>query len=94
MEAADANLTEGMLDAAVSPGLIGQEAARNKSNKKGLEIALALKALGIKLASKDVLIPLLLAAISLREVGKEAARDGMEKEVILSQALFESFLLT
>lgn len=86
MEAIDIDMTEGVLDAAVSLGLIGQEAARNKGNKTVLEIALALKALGIKLADKDVLTSLLLVAISLKEVGKEAARNGMEREVILSQA--------
>lgn len=36
-------------------------------------------ALGIKLASKNVLLLLLLAAISLKKVGKEASRNGMEK---------------
>lgn len=86
MESADRDLTEGVLDAAVSLGLIGQEAARNRCHKAVLETALALKDLGIKLANKGVFIPLLLVAICLKEVGKEAARNGMEKEVVLSQA--------
>ena len=85
MEAVDRNMTEGVLDAAVSLGLVGQEAARNRDNNLVLESALALRALGMRLVSNDLLIPLLLVAISLKEVGKEAARNRMEKEVILSQ---------
>lgn len=38
--------------------------------------------------------PFLLVAISLKEVGKEAARNRIEKEVILSQAFLKEFILS
>ncbi|KKH50598.1 hypothetical protein EO95_06675 [Methanosarcina sp. 1.H.T.1A.1] len=85
MAAAEENMTDGVLNAAASLGLIGQEAARNGANEAVLETALALKALGEKTADMETIFSLRLIAISLKEVGKEAVRQGMEKEAIKSQ---------
>lgn len=67
-----------------SPGFIGQEAARNVFNEPVLENIFALKALG-KNSWYGGLFSLRLIAVSLKEVGKEAVKNGMEKEVITSQ---------
>jgi len=85
LAAAEGNMTAGVLNAAASLGLIGQEAARNGGSEAVLETALALKALGEKAVDMETLFSLRLIAISLKEVGKEAVRQGMEKEAIRSQ---------
>jgi len=85
LAAAEINMTGGVLNAAASLGLIGQVAARNGSSEAVLETALALKALGEKTADMETFFSLRLIAISLKEVGKEAVRQGMEKEAITSQ---------
>lgn len=85
LEAADKNMKSGVLNAAVSLGLIGQEAAENKNNDSLSEIILALNFLGKKVAENYMLTPFLMVAISIKEVAKVAARNRMEEEVILSQ---------
>lgn len=85
MEAADKNMKSGVFSAAVSLGLMGQEAAENKNNMSLSEIILALKLLCKKVADNYLIIPFLMVAISIKEVGKVAARNKMEEEVILSQ---------
>lgn len=85
LAAAEGNMTAGVLNAAASLGLIGQEAARNGVNEAVLETVLALKALGEKTADMKTIFSLRLIAISLKEVGKEAVRQGMENEAITSQ---------
>lgn len=84
--AAEAEINSGVLNAAVSLGIIGQEAARNRNNEAVLKAVLALKALGEKTACMETLFSFHLIAISLKEVGKEAVRRGMEKEAIKSQS--------
>ena len=85
LAAAEVNMTGGVLNAAASLGLIGQEAARNGVSEAVLETALALKALGEKAVDMETLFSFQLIAISLKEVGKEAIKQGMEKEAIKSQ---------
>jgi hypothetical protein len=85
LAAAEGNMNSGVLNAAVSLGLIGQDAARNGDNEAVLDTALALKALGEKTAGLEALFSLRLIAISMKELGKEAVRQGMEKEAINSQ---------
>lgn len=85
LAAAEGNMKSGILNAAASLGLIGQEAARNGVTEAVLETVLALKALGEKTADMETLFSLRLIAISLKEVGKEAIKQGMEKEAIKSQ---------
>jgi hypothetical protein len=85
LAAADEDMKSGVLNAAASLGLVGQEAARNGATEAVMETALALKALGEKTADMETLFSLRLIAISLKEVGKEAIKQGMEKEAIISQ---------
>jgi hypothetical protein len=85
LAAADGDMKSGVLNAAASLGLVGQEAARNGVTEAVLETALALKALGEKTVDMETLFSLRLVAISLKEVGKEAVRQGMENEAITSQ---------
>ncbi|AKB18065.1 MULTISPECIES: hypothetical protein [unclassified Methanosarcina] len=85
LAAAEINMTAGVINAAASLGLIGQEAARNGISDAVLETALALKALGEKATDMETLFSLRLIAVSLKEVGKEAVRQGMEQEAITSQ---------
>lgn len=85
LAAAEGNMKSSVLNAAVSLGLIGQEAARNGVSEAVLETIFALKTLGEKTAEIETIFSLRLIAISLKEVGKEAVRQGMEKEAITSQ---------
>jgi hypothetical protein len=85
LAAAEGNMKSGVLNAAASLGLIGQEAARNGVTEAVIETALALKALGEKTVDMETLFSLRLIAISLKEVGKEAVRQEMEKEAITCQ---------
>lgn len=85
LAAAEGNMKSGVLNAAASLGLIGQEAAKNGAGEAVQETALALKLLGEKSADMETAFSIRLIAISLKEVGKGAVRYGMEKEAIASQ---------